>query len=783
MAKLTRITGKTFGETADPTDNEQLGPEIGQFGSALAGTYNGTSDVATIQSLSAWSEGFIGAVTPQNQYPPLPEMTGALKVLSYQENYILQQGVPEWDSATDYYINNFCSYSGVIYKSLSNNNLDNRPDISTANWEVYGAVTDYANKDLQNLTTLGNSRLQFAPFAINQGVVDNGKNATLSLNSEPVYYKRSVNIVGSLTITDNTKLSAFSSSNYATLFSSFIAAQVGATSFEMKLNFITSNVITSNRDVFAEGSWSPTSSAEAGLIIRQNSSGYFEVCWDCSSSTSTQYTWGSSALSSLAPNTEYETKIIATKNSNTSMSVEVLLKKVSDNDWVSLGTKNCAFLETSSYSGTAYLGINRNLGGIWDGLINLENSYIKINDNYWWQGVIEGTSSDYDWVVSTGTEISCAPCTITTCDSRTIIFDSSSIYEISNEADGDYYIFKNCNTGNISLHSSFEISKTVPIKDTHWIQPTLSADGTLGGDSFAVSASSEYSSSYPAWKAFDNNNSNEWHANSTGTSPNLPQSLIIYNPNALNVTNIKITNRKEVATYATAGNIYGSNDNSTYTLISAFTNTTGTTALAEWNIDLSSNANYYKYYKIEFTNVTYSSSSHSFGITQVDLTATEGHALENGDLWLDTSTIPANLKEYSSATQTWSINNDLVYIGNCTVSSGAVTSLTNRKFNDPGYLIDRYIPIYECSPDYDNAIVISASGYIAPLDGYILVKNIRVLPQDEYGYINGNEIWHTYTSTSVGIYTPGALYLVVKGDKFTYTNTEVNALFLSLKGN
>ena len=85
MTKLTRITGKVFGATADPTDDPTLGPEIGQFGSALAGTYNGTSDVATIQALPAWSNGFIDAVTPTNQYPPLPEMTGALKVLSHQE--------------------------------------------------------------------------------------------------------------------------------------------------------------------------------------------------------------------------------------------------------------------------------------------------------------------------------------------------------------------------------------------------------------------------------------------------------------------------------------------------------------------------------------------------------------------------------------------------------------------------------------------------------------------------------------------------------------------------
>lgn len=145
MTKLSRITGKTFGETADPTDDLVLGPQIGQFGSALAGTYVGTSDVATIQSLAAWSNGFIDAVTPTNQYPPLPEMTGALKVLSYQENYILQQGIPEWDDSTTYYTDNFCAKNGKVYISLSDSNLNNDPAVDTVNWKEQLADTSLSN--------------------------------------------------------------------------------------------------------------------------------------------------------------------------------------------------------------------------------------------------------------------------------------------------------------------------------------------------------------------------------------------------------------------------------------------------------------------------------------------------------------------------------------------------------------------------------------------------------------------------------------------------------------
>lgn len=122
MTNYSRITGKVFGSAATATGDD---PEIGQFGSALAGTYNGTTDVATIQSLPAWQNGFISAVTPTEQFPPLPEMTGFGKVLSHQICYLLQKGVPAWDSGTTYYTNDWCSYNGSLYISKADENLNN----------------------------------------------------------------------------------------------------------------------------------------------------------------------------------------------------------------------------------------------------------------------------------------------------------------------------------------------------------------------------------------------------------------------------------------------------------------------------------------------------------------------------------------------------------------------------------------------------------------------------------------------------------------------------------
>jgi hypothetical protein len=129
-----RFTPKLFGETALATGSD---PQIAQFGSALANTFLGTTDPATIQALNAWSSGFIGAVTPSEQFPPLPETTGALKVFSYLINMLYQQGVPVWDSGTTYYTNHFCSKNGIIYISTSDDNTGNDPETDTTNWKDY----------------------------------------------------------------------------------------------------------------------------------------------------------------------------------------------------------------------------------------------------------------------------------------------------------------------------------------------------------------------------------------------------------------------------------------------------------------------------------------------------------------------------------------------------------------------------------------------------------------------------------------------------------------------
>ena len=109
MARLERLTAKVFADSA-PAD------EIGQFGSALLGTKVLTSDVATIQGLSAYNNGWGSAVISNRNYPTMQEFNGILKVMSYQTAYQMQEGIPEYDSSTTY-------FKGSIVKVIDNTDV------------------------------------------------------------------------------------------------------------------------------------------------------------------------------------------------------------------------------------------------------------------------------------------------------------------------------------------------------------------------------------------------------------------------------------------------------------------------------------------------------------------------------------------------------------------------------------------------------------------------------------------------------------------------------------
>lgn len=127
MAKILRKTFVQFG-SGGPTSS------FGQFGSKTAGFPQTTKDPAVIQQLTAWVDGWQNAVVTANKAPYLEDMNGWCFVMSYMTAYLFQQGIPEWDSATTYYINSVVqANNGQWFNSLQDNNLNNPPPVGASN--------------------------------------------------------------------------------------------------------------------------------------------------------------------------------------------------------------------------------------------------------------------------------------------------------------------------------------------------------------------------------------------------------------------------------------------------------------------------------------------------------------------------------------------------------------------------------------------------------------------------------------------------------------------------
>ena len=693
MAKLTRETAKIFGETASTTNTPV---EIGQFGSAKAGTYNATGDIATIQSLSAWSNGWIDAVTPTDQFPPLPEMTAVHKVLSYQNAYVLQQGMPEWDSATTYYANGFCSQGGLIYRSIEDNNLNNSPSDSPTKWEIYGAIKDYANQSLTNLTSLGNARLQYAPFAINSGTVENGKNATLKLPG------------GSQT-----------------------TQEIG---FFQPI--MTANGTTGGSDFAVFASSEITSFSRYAYKAFNGDTGYTgSDVWEATGSSPQYIGW-------YNPNPMKMDSLTIRNGFSDHFAYVVTAGEIQySNDGTNWTTEQT--FTNSVTSNGAYWTINITSPV----LSNYKRIYITSATNDPMIANIQFNNAKELVTITASATVICDPCVITTCDGRTLVDENASVFEVTDEADGSYFVFKNQTNGALTLASSLTITNNLVLEQA-WTQPVLSDNGTLGGASFAVS-NSYNTGSYYTWKMFDGDSSTAG-ALGVGTG-----TLTIYNPDALKVSKFEFLGWD----MNSVTSVQGSNDGTNYTPITFTSNKVGSTVTATLTNDV-----FYKYYQIGTAGAS------NYYAYECTITATIEVSPSNGTYWLDTSITPAKLKVYDSAEDEWTINNDLVWIGNCSISGGAITAVENRLFNDNGYSEGTATGASWAMPSdtYEN-LTLGASGttYTAPANGwYFIHKGITANTQSiRLGCSNkGYEVsqYGTFNGAQLSLILP-----VQKGDTLT----------------
>lgn len=134
MAKLQRKSAKVFAENASASEGG-----IAQFGSLAAGNPNFSKDVDVIQALQAYKNGWTSAVTG-NKSPALEDRNALDYLLSYQQAYLMQRGVPEWLDTETYYVGSFVSLdNGRMYVSKVNNNINNNPgtDTSETYWMAF----------------------------------------------------------------------------------------------------------------------------------------------------------------------------------------------------------------------------------------------------------------------------------------------------------------------------------------------------------------------------------------------------------------------------------------------------------------------------------------------------------------------------------------------------------------------------------------------------------------------------------------------------------------------
>ena len=127
MANLTRTFQKIFA---------RLASNNGQFGSLQTGAKVESNDPEVIQALPAYENGWDDAVLSGDELPSLEEMQGLQYKTDTQLAYLLNQGPPEWDPQTEYFIGNQQREIGgsKIYQSITDNNIGNALT-DVANWK------------------------------------------------------------------------------------------------------------------------------------------------------------------------------------------------------------------------------------------------------------------------------------------------------------------------------------------------------------------------------------------------------------------------------------------------------------------------------------------------------------------------------------------------------------------------------------------------------------------------------------------------------------------------
>lgn len=151
MPIIARETHKLFGSAGATT-------YFAEFGSLVAAAPLKTKDIASIQALPAWDDGWQESIFGANKDLLLQDLNGWCYEHSYQVAYIFQWGIPEYDAATEYETGSVvqgkkgAANAGQWFASLQDGNTGNTPPTSADN-----AFWRWANRPIPTSFGFGNA--------------------------------------------------------------------------------------------------------------------------------------------------------------------------------------------------------------------------------------------------------------------------------------------------------------------------------------------------------------------------------------------------------------------------------------------------------------------------------------------------------------------------------------------------------------------------------------------------------------------------------------------------
>lgn len=138
MPKITRKQQKVFAASASNN---------GVFGSLQANDPAYSQDPDVIQSRTAYTNGWNDATYSAEKLPPLEEFQSLQYLFSRQIAYIMQEGIPEWNTNDTYYKGSLVKSiqqdgSFILYASIVDNNQGNLVT-DTTKWQITNTSTNF----------------------------------------------------------------------------------------------------------------------------------------------------------------------------------------------------------------------------------------------------------------------------------------------------------------------------------------------------------------------------------------------------------------------------------------------------------------------------------------------------------------------------------------------------------------------------------------------------------------------------------------------------------------